>query len=236
MHDTNDGYGIAGRWHRRCRYKYRTTARPAGSSRTNSKSVGKPYIVGEAVGRGARPTLYNLTIGPMSSPGPFCRFAAAQWCVCCQGEPDVGRPRLQLRPDLIVICRQVFASRVPMRGFDRPPSGIPAFRHGVRPPFPRQQAAYDQIRTSLCSDARGEDQLYATLEVPLRFARQIRPGCCQPARAKHCQARHMHAVPKLRTQKSGLLAVGTNASFFPAKNSKGFSAQAISGHSIAGRS
>jgi hypothetical protein len=43
-------------------------------------------------------------------------------------------------------------------------------------------------------------------------------------------------VPKLRAQKSGLLAVGTNASFFPAKNSKGFSAQAISGHSIAVRS
>jgi bifunctional non-homologous end joining protein LigD len=40
----------------------------------------------------------------------------------------------------------------------------------------------------------------------------------------------------LSAQKSGLFAVGRNASFLPAKNSNGFSAQTISGHSIAGRS
>ena len=37
-------------------------------------------------------------------------------------------------------------------------------------------------------------------------------------------------------QKSGLFAVGMNASLFAAKNSNGFSEQTISGHSIAGRS
>src|SRR5260221_14515894 len=37
-------------------------------------------------------------------------------------------------------------------------------------------------------------------------------------------------------QKSALSAVGTNASFFPAKKSNGFSAQTFSSHAIPGRS
>jgi hypothetical protein len=43
-------------------------------------------------------------------------------------------------------------------------------------------------------------------------------------------------VAGVDAQKSGLFAVGTNASFFPAKNSNRFSGQAISGHAMAGHS
>jgi hypothetical protein len=48
----------------------RTSARPAGSSRTISMSVGTEYMGGEAVERGAPPIPYNLTTGPMS---PFVK-------------------------------------------------------------------------------------------------------------------------------------------------------------------
>jgi hypothetical protein len=46
----------------------------------------------------------------------------------------------------------------------------------------------------------------------------------------------LRGAERLGGQKSGSFAVGMNASFFPAKNSNGFSEQTISGHVIAGRS
>src|SRR5229473_2362263 len=50
--------------------KIRNSARPAGSSRTISMSVHTEYMVGEAVGTGARHNPYNLTSGGMSLVGP----------------------------------------------------------------------------------------------------------------------------------------------------------------------
>ena len=98
---------------------------------------------------------------------------------------------------------------------------------------PGESARMGGRHPGAASQAEGKDlRRGAAAEAPCR-SHEARRAALLRGRGK---ALLKISRPALRLRNPALLAVGTNASFFPAKKSNGFSAQTYSGHAMAGRS